>query len=653
MKLKISAILTGAVLALASVGLTSCEDYLDKNPDSTVNGEDAFKDYTNFQGFLEEIYNCVPNKNIHYWTTTWNLGDDEYTVLGGKGSWQMLRQVDLGNFWAWQGGRLAEPGFWFDKPADRLDPRSKIQDKHALYGHAWYCIRKCNMALDNIDNMVGTSEERNFILGQAYFFRAWWHFEMMEFLGGLPYLDRVIPANESPTDPRLSFQECADRCAEDFRKAADLLPINWDETTTGRKTLGHNDFRINKIMALGYLGKCLLWAGSPLMVNGAQTGGAHTYDYDNTYCEQAAKAFGELLTLVESGVTQYKLAGFDYKNIYDHEKADGAEDCYSDIFWTTKNQGRVPGAKESIFRASSMAWGNGGDNSFVRYNYSRTFCPNTIAGGADLLVHHPTANYVEYYGMANGMPIDDPASGYDVTHPYKDRDPRFYHDIMFDGFKIINGQAADNEKYCELFTGGKYRDVATASSTGYLMHKLVPHTCNGTDEADGYGANPNADVPYMRLADIYLMYAEAAGVVGGASGKSSNFSKTAEEAVNVVRDRCGAGHVAAKYTASRNMFIDEVRRERAVELAFEGLRFNDLQRWLLLTEPKYTTKTAHEFLRVEDIDFFKENDPAEARVAELQSKVILVRPFTAKHYWFPLKQSDTQMYEGFEQNPGW
>ena len=103
MKLKISTFITCAALALAGgTMLTSCEDYLDKDPDSTVDAKDAFKDFTNFQGYIEEIYNCVPNKNVHYWTCTWNLGDDEWLVPNGN--WHMLHQVDLGNFWAWQDG---------------------------------------------------------------------------------------------------------------------------------------------------------------------------------------------------------------------------------------------------------------------------------------------------------------------------------------------------------------------------------------------------------------------------------------------------------------------------------------------------------------------------------------------------------------------
>ena len=63
---------------------------------------------------------------------------------------------------------------------------------------------------------------------------------------------------------------------------ADLLPVDWDKTTAGKATEGKNQLRINKIMALGYLGKNYLWAGSPLMKNGAQLGGfyflAGTYE---------------------------------------------------------------------------------------------------------------------------------------------------------------------------------------------------------------------------------------------------------------------------------------------------------------------------------------------------------------------------------------
>lgn len=141
---------------------------------------------------------------------------------------------------------------------------------------------------------------------------------MMQYFGGLPYIDTVLSATEKMSLPRLSYQECADKAAVDFRMAADLLPINWDNTTVGKQTAGKNDLRINKIMALGYLGKNYLWAASPLMEHGAQLGGSNTYNYNTEYAKKAAEAFGELLTLVESGQTQYALAQFDYSDIYNH-----------------------------------------------------------------------------------------------------------------------------------------------------------------------------------------------------------------------------------------------------------------------------------------------------------------------------------------------
>jgi len=88
-------------------------------------------------------------------------------------------------------------------------------------------------------------------------------------------------------------------------------------------------------------------------------------------------------------------------------------------------------------------------------------------------------------------------------------------------------------------------------------------------------------------------------------------------------------------------------------LSFEGFRFNDLQRWLLLTEPPYNVKTSQEFDRLESVDFFKENDPKEARVANFREVTIVTRQFGTRHYWFPLKVSDVSMYPEFAQNPGW
>lgn len=632
------------LLLILGTSLTSCEDYLDKEPDSTISGDDAFKNFMNFQGYIEEIYNCIPDKQKCNWSPSWNWGDDE--IFNPEADSRMTHQVDLGNFRAWR-----TAGEWLYKDNSNStaagDPKA-----HSLWPHAWYCISKANEGLANLDKLTtATTEEKNLIAGQLYFFRAWWHFELMSFFGGLPYVDHVLDATGTLTLPRLTYQECADKAAADFRKAADLLPIDWNNTTVGKNTVDKNQLRINKIMALGYLGKNYLWAGSPLMKNGAKLGGNQTYDYDEAYCKKAAEAFGELLNLVENNQTQYALAQFNYKDIYNHERADGSTSSFSDIFYTTRQNWLQPGSVEAIFRGPSP------DYNSSNWNTAKVFGPkvgNLVSH--DNVIHQPTANYVNLYGMENGLPLSDPASGFDPNHPFKNRDPRFYHDIVFDGFKYVNSTMPANMeylRYSSLYTGGAMRPVANASRTGYFIQKLVPHTCNEYDRTYDWGGNFHCYLPYMRLADVYLMYAESCAAFSGANGKSSNFTKTAEGAINTVRDRVKVGHVASSYTSSKNKFIDEIRRERAVELSFEGFRFNDLQRWLLLSEYPYTVKTSQEFKRVEDDNFFKNNDPRNARVSEFKEEVILTRVFGTKHYWFPLPDNDVYLYPEFGQNPGW
>lgn len=654
MKNKIKTLmLTGCVSLALGTSLSSCQDYLDKEPDSTVSADDAFANFRNFQGFVEEIYNCIPDKEKCNYCPSWNWGDDE--IFNPEADNRMTHQVDLGNFRAWE-----STGNWLKRDGSST---STNKFDHGIWNHAWYCIRKCNLGLQNIDKFVtGSAEEKKLIEGQLYFFRAWWHEEMMQYFGGMPYVDTFLGDNAEQRLPRLSYQECADRAAADFRKAADLLPINWDKTSAGLATQGKNDLRINKIMALGYLGKTYLWAASPLMKNGAQTGASKngkTYDYDQEYAKKAAEAFGELLSLVEAGQTQYALAEFKYSDIYNHEKSADANSCFSDIFYTKKQNWKMPGTVEAIFRGPSA------DFNGSNWNTSKVFGPKVQKVVAhDNVIHQPTANLVEAYGMANGEPIYlvengqyvlNPKSGFDPEHPFKNRDPRFYHDIVFDGFKYLNGtpgQYADLQ-YCQLYTGGNMRPVANASRTGYFIQKLVPHTCNEVDKDYDWGSALHCYLPYMRLADIYLMYAEACAAFGGASGKSSNFGKTAEDAINTLRDRCGAGHVAPEFVADNHKFMDEVRREREVELSFEGFRFCDLQRWLLLTEAPYNQKFSQEFDRVESADFYTKHDPKDARVANYRRKLILTRNFDAKHYWFPLPIKETQISSEFRQNPGW
>ena len=652
-------LLCGAFLLAVGVStLTSCKDWLEKEKEAIVSSDEAFKNYRNFQGYIEEIYSLVPDKEKINYCTSWNFGDD--AVHNPEGYAHMDHQVDLGNYRNWETNTQC----WLNG------------DRSSLWRNSWYCIRKCNQGIENIKSLIGSDEERDMLLGQMYFFRAWWHFELMCYFGGLPYIDRTFEATDIPELPRLSFQECAEKCAADFQHAADLLPIDWDETLTGQYTAGKNDLRINKVMALCYLGKCYLWAGSPLMkeFEKTKTGGVaellgassngKTYDYDTEYCTKAADVLGKVLEMVgREQIKNYSLAQYQYINLYDHERDPNAESCYSDIFYTYQQNWLMPGSTEAIFRGLSP------DGNTSNWNCTKIFGPKVDGLVAhDNIIHHPTANLIDQYGMANGQPIYlvrngvyvlNPESGWDPEHPYKNRDPRFYHDIVFDGFHYVlstEGLNANQKKleYCELYTKGPMRSVEKASSTGYFIQKLVPHQCNEGDkwyDAWGGGAPLHTYLPYMRLADIYVMYAEALAATTGAKSKSSTCSLTAVGAINAFD--YPMEHVQANLMDTKEHFIDEVRRERAVELAFEGFRWCDLQRWLLLTEPPYTVKYSHEFERVEKADWYTKNDPKDARVANFHKEELITRVLDSKHYWFPLPDKETYLYGEYKQNPGW
>lgn len=157
------------------------------------------------------------------------------------------------------------------------------------------------------------------------------------------------------------------------------------------------------------------------------------------------------------------------------------------------------------------------------------------------------------------------------------------------------------------------------------------------------------------------MYAEAACEATGVSSGKVNCDLSALDAVNKIRQRAGVADVDSRFTGSLDGFMSEVRRERAVELAFEAHRFNDLRRWLLLDKAPYNIKTSQEFTRVGDLTGIDADssvgvnvdDPSQNEVIGFHEEVILTRPFTEKHYWLPLKVNDTKMYVEFGQNPGW
>jgi hypothetical protein len=149
----------------------------------------------------------------------------------------------------------------------------------------------------------------------------------------------------------------------------------------------------------------------------------------------------------------------------------------------------------------------------------------------------------------------------------------------------------------------------------------------------------------MRLTDVYLMYAEAALVAYGINGVPPSHSMSALDAINTIRERAmpvGSLNVKPEYLVSDEKFMDEIRRERAVEMCFEGHRWMDVRRWKLGTDMKYREKTELIFDR-----------NADGKPINMRERTILTKVFDEKHYWLPFPRNDVELYEGFPQNPGW
>lgn len=630
-----------SVAAFLLLGFVSCEDYLDKEPESDIESTEPFENFRNFQGYVEELYQCIPCYTSYSYHNTWNMGDDEHWDQSATS--EFTYDIDRGNYWDWN-----SYGSFFQSGIDRTSPSyvkyttsTDSKDKGHLWGLAWYAIRKANIGIANLALLKdATQEEKDLIEGQLYFFRGWFHFELMKYWGGLPYLDKVIPATEAIRVPKLTYQESADKVALDLRKAADLLPINWDETTAGKTTIGNNMQRANKIMGLAFLGKNLLYAGSPLM--NEVSGGSATYNAE--YCKQAAEVLGEALALIKS-TGRYKLADFSK---------------YTELFYTQNASGKIPGLEETIMWENTT-----GAASRFRWNQINDYIPKDLSQGGYYI--SPTANYVFYnYGMANGLPVNangdiaaaDAESGYDPLYPWKGRDPRFYKDFVLDGERCSATESLQEDiQFASLYTTGRFRTINGGRSnlTGIMLTKWRPRLAERNTESSTM-SNNCVVLSLMRLADVYLMYAEATAVAYGINGSAdSNDELRAFDAIDVVRGRAGVGLVADKYKTSIEGFMSEVQRERAVELAFEGHRFCDLRRWKLLDKSPYTLKCALKFDR--DPSGLKGASLAaayqNAKVLNLSMTTIFERKYESKHYWFPFLLDDVNIYPEFQQNPGW
>lgn len=239
----------------------------------------------------------------------------------------------------------------------------------------------------------------------------------------------------------------------------------------------------------------------------------------------------------------------------------------------------------------------------------------------------PLQGLVDAYEMKNGKTIDDGTSGYNRNDPYNNRDPRLAATVIYPG---------------AMYNGSYYNPIDSTSSdfyfpygnskTGYLVRKF---TTDLSDYADMWNAGLN--IIAIRYAEVLLSLAEA-------KIELNQLDNTMYNALDAVRTRAGMPVVDRTVYATQAKLRELVRRERRVELAMEGLRWFDVQRWEI--GDKVMKGTMHG-ARLGKVD-------AATGKLTLREDSILVEQRTfdvKKNYLWPIPQAERDINPGLTQNP--
>jgi starch-binding outer membrane protein, SusD/RagB family len=579
------------IIIAAVVLFTSCEDYLDKVPDSSgMTDEDVFTDYLNFRKFEDRMY-----KDLNDYLSAGDFGFiaadcDEGFVTE---EWGLLPIVQAGDWLqAFDKGLAQFSGVW----------------------NSWQSIRIANICLEKLNLLEeATQQQKDEIKGQANFMRAWYYYEFLRRQGGLPYITKSLSGSDEFGLPRLSFHETALKIVADCDSAAALLPQKWDNANIGRPTKG---------AAMALKASTLLFDASP----------TNNTSNETKRWEDAAKAAWDLIEYAGS-TGNYKLMEcksteqLTYKNVQNIKPNDTIQTIsyaggYDSIF------NFLPYNDEIIWEFFG-AMQDGG-----RYT---TFATPSLANTGIMAGFGPSQNIVDMFETVNGLSIkDDPA--YDEQNPYVNRDPRFYHCILFNGERWTS----QTNLYLQLFNGGRERsNMMYYSYTGYLSRKFWVDNIDLWSDAE----HPISHVIYFRFAEILMMYAEACNEIGGPDYTLSGANMSSKDALNKIRARVHMPSVNQKYLTDKATFRERIKNERAIEFYLEEKRLFDLSRWGDASKPEHK--------QVYDITISKDLTKPTGYVFNRNTTPVVTLTFDQKHYRWPIKLSDALMFEKFQQNPGW
>jgi hypothetical protein len=458
---------------------------------------------------------------------------------------------------------------------------------------------------------------------ENHFLRAYFYFELVRRYGGVPILTEPLDVSTTNLPPRNTVEECFKYILSELDVAYPNMVDYWlnynipnganSVIGSGRGGVtGSTDVtklgRAEKVAVKALKLRVLLYAASPLF-NPAN---------DKAKWEAAAAAGNDFLNDVSLDAWRSLLTS------------------YNELFYSTKTDYLTSryGSKSGII--FSIAAPSYNTNQFEKWNY-----PIGIPNGGTAITA-PSQNLVDAYEMkATGLPIADPASGYDASNPYTGRDPRLSYTVAVNG-EVFGKDVGGVDHKIQAYVGGldAIGIKEGATTTGYHLKKMI-----ATNFDLSAATVAKRSFVLMRYAEVLLNFAEAMNEAYGPTAKPTINGVVAKysalEAVNLVRARVTMPALPAGI--SQADLKTRIQNERRVELAFEEHRFFDVRRWKIaeITEnmplmgirvvPKDATNTSftYEKFEVEPRTFDKN-----------------------KMYLYPIPEAQV-IINGWQQNPGW
>lgn len=471
-----------------------------------------------------------------------------------------------------------------------ISPATPVMD---YWSTGYTKIRRINEFIDGVTRNTSYLEEnvRMEYIAQARFLRGYIYFWLVKLHGSILLLndieDYLVVDRQRSTET-----ECWDAVINDFSFAAEWLPTSWNSKNKGK---------ITRIAAYSMVARASLYAGSIAKYDRKQfnfdelTGVAESKAKE--YFEKSIKATEEAIKLsAESGIS--------------------LENNLEKIFTNESSE---------IILASYFV------SPFVRHSYDIMYAPPGDSNEEKCWVRGvPTAELADEFEMSDGAKFDwnNPEM---AANPYKNREPRFYSTILYNGATwkgrdIITIAGSEREGYVE-FGNNPNSDEPKRTVTGYYVKKMLDPS-NTTFVDDG-SFQPWIEIRY---AELLLIAAEAETYIDSQMSKSK-----ARNYLNLLRVNRGLPEFVG------DDLLSAIKHERIVELAFEGHRYWDLRRWreahILLNN------TMFHACRITDVqgELQYEKTPCDDRQ----------RKFYTSMYYMPVPSTEIRNNQLITQIKGW